>query len=283
MRDVDITFAREGLSGIVAVGTYLIDAAKRFGVKFEGDCDRGNDCHYCAVTIPVGESLLSPLTTAETEYFAANGRPAGERLACEARIIVSGEITIMTKQKEETETAEIPQDNFQEEFKALPLDKKISQLLRMEAITLGETFSYVINSPFQVLEKVGDLIADFGIKLETEAKKASRPAEPSDKVSDEESTDINPGKAEDDFVADMNDFETEAGNEHDVPRTESESSMTEADGENDTPGSQSEEFTTEKSDEYNAPDWDPHDNSAETDREHQTGTSRTAAGDSGEI
>ena len=64
------------------------------------------------------------------------------------------------------------------EFEALPLEKKIARLFKMEAITLGETFSYVVNSPMKVIEKVGDVIAEFGMKIENEAKKATRPAEP---------------------------------------------------------------------------------------------------------
>ena len=48
----------------------------------------------------------------------------------------------------------------------------------MEAVTFGETVAYVVNSPMKVVEKVGDVIAEFGMKLEREAKKASRPKEP---------------------------------------------------------------------------------------------------------
>jgi hypothetical protein len=45
----------------------------------------------------------------------------------------------------------------------------------MEAVTLSETFAYVVNSPMKFVEKVGDIMADFGMKLEQEAKKARRP------------------------------------------------------------------------------------------------------------
>lgn len=118
------------------------------------------------------------MTTTEAEHFARHGRKSNERLASEARIIESGEITIMTeKKKEESKKKEPAKDRFQAEFEALPLEKKIAHLLRMEAVTLGETFAYVVNSPMKVVEKVGDIIAEFGIRLENEAKKATRPAE----------------------------------------------------------------------------------------------------------
>ncbi|CAN5548367.1 hypothetical protein BH10ACI2_BH10ACI2_15940 [soil metagenome] len=178
MPDVDITFEREGLHGIVAVGTYLSDAAKRFGVVFEAECDRAKTAHLCSVIVKSGSDLLSPLTKAETEHFGGNGRRSNERLACEASIIKPGEIVIMTDQKtDEAKAAEAPKDTFQEEFEALPLEKKIARLLKMEAITLGETFSYVVNSPFKVVEKVGDVIAEFGMKIENEARKAAKPPE----------------------------------------------------------------------------------------------------------
>ena len=178
MSDVFIHFMREDLQGTVAVGSYLSDVFKRFGVPYYTGCDRPNDLHDCEVTITSGAELLSPLTSVETEHFGKSGRRTDRRLACEARIVKPGEIVIMTDQKQETPKAEeTKKEKFQEEFEALPLEKKIANLLRMEAVTLGETVAYVVNSPMKVVEKVGDVIAEFGMKLEREAKKASRPKE----------------------------------------------------------------------------------------------------------
>ena len=178
MSDVYIHFVREDLEGTVAVGSYLSDVLKRFGVRCTDDCDRAADTHECEISISSGEDLLSPLTLAETEHFGESGRRANRRLACEAKIIKPGEIAIMTDEKQEIPKADTPKkDKFQEDFEALPLEKKIASLLRMEVVTLGETVSYVVNSPMKVVEKVGDVIAEFGMKLEREAKKASRPKE----------------------------------------------------------------------------------------------------------
>ena len=61
---------------------------------------------------------------------------------------------------------------LQNEFESLPLDEKIANLLKMEAVTLSETFAYAVKSPLEVVEKVGDVITDIGLKIEAEAKKA---------------------------------------------------------------------------------------------------------------
>ena len=180
MSEVEIRFEREGLNGIVAVGSYLIDTIHRFGVKFDNECEPQNGIHVCAVIITKGAENLSPLTKTETEHFALYGRRSNERLACESKIVKPGEVTIMTEQKKEEPTnKKAVKDPIQAEFEALPLEKKIANLLKMEVVTLGETFAYVVNSPMKVVEKVGDVIAEFGMKLENEAKKAARPAEAS--------------------------------------------------------------------------------------------------------
>lgn len=177
MSDVTIRFVREDLDGLVAVGTFVIDAMRRFGVHFDLVCDQVAGSHNCAVLITKGGGLLSALTVTELEHFAAHGRRTNERLACETKIERSGEVVIMTDQKNAETPKESVKDKFQEEFEALPLDKKFAKLLKMEVVTLGETISYVMDSPFKVFEKIGDVMADFGKKIEEEAKNAKRPAE----------------------------------------------------------------------------------------------------------
>lgn len=181
INEAEVRFENEDLSGLVAVGSYLIDTLKRFGIRSVRDCDRASAEHYCGVVIVSGGDDLSALTRTETEHFAAKGRRSNERLACEASIIKPGEIVIMTNQKKEEPKAagetKQPKDKFKEEFDALPLEKKIAYLMRMEAVTLSETFAYVVNSPMKVIEKVGDVMAEFGMKLEQEARKARRPNE----------------------------------------------------------------------------------------------------------
>jgi ferredoxin len=175
MSDAYIKFERENLDGLVAVESHLSDVCKRFGVRFENECNRVNNVHFCELTITEGVDLLSEPTNFEVEHFATGQRRSNRRLACETRIISSGEISIMTDEKREPKKEPYRKSKVQEEFDALPLDKKIENLFRMEAVTLGETFTYVINSPLKVVEKVGDMIADFGMKIENEARRAARP------------------------------------------------------------------------------------------------------------
>ena len=174
----EIKFEPEGIEGVVPVGTYLIDAMKRLGVAKGDLCQRPKGIHHCAVIVSAGLDLLSVPLASETEHFASNGRRTNERLACETKVERPGEITIMTQETKTAAPKEPAKDKFQAEFEALPLEEKISKLFKMEAVTLGETISYVIDSPMEVFRKVGDVMADFGRKIEEEAKKATRPAEP---------------------------------------------------------------------------------------------------------
>lgn len=174
----ELRFEREGVEGVVPVGTYLIDAMKRLGVAKGDPCQRPKGIHHCAVIISSGIELLSDSLASETEHFASNGRRTNERLACETKVERPGEITIMTQETKTAAPKEPAKDKFQAEFEALPLEEKISKLFKMEAVTLGETISYVIDSPMEVFRKVGDVMADFGRKIEEEAKKATRPGEP---------------------------------------------------------------------------------------------------------
>ena len=63
--------------------------------------------------------------------------------------------------------------NFQEEFNRLPLEEKIRALLKMEAATLQETFNYGINESMKAADRLGEVLSDFGKKIEAEFKKAT--------------------------------------------------------------------------------------------------------------
>jgi ferredoxin len=177
MEEVDIKFEREEISGIVPAGTYLYDAARRFGIEVE--CERKGETDACAMQILLGRELLSDYTKAENEQLSAQRRQNGERLACQVKIEKSGEVTIMTKEKvkEEKETAEEKRESYKKEFEEMPLEKKIASLIELEAIALGETVSFVLNSPYLIFGKAMDVLAEFGLKFEKEAKEATRPSE----------------------------------------------------------------------------------------------------------
>lgn len=210
MADVDIKFEREGLEGIVAVGSYLSDSAGRFGIRFIDICDMDADIHFCEVEIVNGGELLSEETEAERSYFEKMDDSDRKRLACQARLEHSGELVVMTKEsvrEDKGSEKEASQESYRKEFEAMPLEGKIAELMQLEAIALSETLSFVINSPFKVAGKVLDVLAEFGFKLEDAQKEAVRPKEHrTDSESDAES-DNGASATEAGETADDNDVE----------------------------------------------------------------------------
>ena len=179
MNEAELKFEREDRSGVAVVGSYLIDAARRVGIEVEDECGRLGLCDTCAMTIKEGAEFLSAPTKAEIELLSDERRKNGERLSCQAKIEKAGEIVILTKEKpkEEKPTAEEKAENYRKEFEELPLEKKIADLVRLEAIALGETFTFILNSPQKIVGKVMDVMAEFGLKLEQEDKAAKTPEE----------------------------------------------------------------------------------------------------------
>lgn len=176
--EAELKFEKEDISGIGVVGSYLIDAAKRLGIQITDECGRLGLCDTCVVTVTSGAEFLSEPTKAELEQLTDERLKAGERLSCQAKITGVGEIVIRTHEKKDTRPEEEKKhEEFRKEFDALPLEKKIAKLVELEAVTLGETLSYVINSPYAIGEKVVEFLSGFGFKFEKEAKEAKKPEE----------------------------------------------------------------------------------------------------------
>ncbi|MDQ3088273.1 MAG: (2Fe-2S)-binding protein [Acidobacteriota bacterium] len=178
MAEVELKFENENRSGVVAVGSYLIDAAHRLGVEIE--CERRGESDLCAMKVTQGRDLLSAPTLAETEQLGEQRLNAGERLSCQAKLEKAGEIVIMITQKNEEnkpETEEEKTEEYKKEFAELPLEKKIANLLELEFMTLSETFTFVLNSPYKIVDKALEVMAEFGLKLEEKDKEAKRPKE----------------------------------------------------------------------------------------------------------
>ncbi len=111
--------------------------------------------------------------------MTAKRRKNGERLSCQAKIEAAGEIVIMTHKKKEEEKPEFEatHEEYRKQFDELPLEKKISSLLELEAVALSETLSFVVNSPSHIAGKIMDVMAHFGFKIEEKEKDARRPKE----------------------------------------------------------------------------------------------------------
>lgn len=179
MADALVKFERENAEGLIAVGSYLGDAAKRLGVKFEAECIAQPSEHFCAVEIIDGAGLLSEKTSAEKEILKEAKLGKDWRLACHAKIEKAGDVVVMTKKKAKVdEKSEKDQaEDYRKRFEDLPLEKKMSELVRLESIALSETLNFVVNSPYKVADKIMDVMAEFGFKLEKEKKDAAKPEE----------------------------------------------------------------------------------------------------------
>lgn len=181
MREAKLKFEREGLEGIIPVGSYLADAAGRFGVRFEEKCVTAEGSHHCKIRVTEGGDLLSDLTETESENLTETERGDGWRLACQVKVVEPGEIVVMTEQKEEKaagkEAEAEPEEDYSKKFAELPLEKKIAELVRLEAIAFGDTVSFIFNSPYLVFDKAMDVLAEFGMKKEVREKSEARPAE----------------------------------------------------------------------------------------------------------
>jgi ferredoxin len=176
--EAELKFEKENINGIAVVGSYLIDAAKRLGIEITDDCGRLGLCDSCAVTVVSGAEFLSAPTKAEKEQLSEDRLKKGERLSCQAKIAGEGEIVIRThERKDERPDEEKKHEDYRKEFEALPLEKKISRLMELEAVALGETLSFILNSPYTIGGKVVDILSGFGFKFDKEAKEARKPEE----------------------------------------------------------------------------------------------------------
>lgn len=179
MKEAEITFEREEVSGIVPLGSYLSDAARRFGVRFLEACDLAGDEHHCEVELTKGGDLLSARTAAELKYFEGRESADRFRLACQAKIEKEGGITVVTKETEAAKEDARPEtdEEYRKRFAELPLDKKISELVQLEAMALSDTLMYLANSPYTIGDKIMGVMAGFGFKKESREREAARPEE----------------------------------------------------------------------------------------------------------
>ena len=177
---VNIEWKTEGqpLSGIVAEGTYLWEAAKRLGVRLPAECNGRGECDTCAVVVEEGATLLSTLTNPERERLSPERLAAGERLACQAKIERAGDLVLRPVPFTEREpTKEEAVRDFRREFREMPLQKKLATLVELESVAAAQTLSAIANLPFQMFEKGLDLMAGRGRTLSHREREARRPAE----------------------------------------------------------------------------------------------------------
>lgn len=175
---VDIKFEPEGRSGVIAEGTYLWDAAKRLGVRLPAECEGRGECDTCAVIVKQGATLLSSLTEAERVRLSPERLAAGERLACQTKVEHGGELVLVpVPATERAETTEEAVKGFRKEFREMPLTRKLATLVELESVAMSETLGMIFNFPFNLGEKVMDLMAGAGRNMSKREREARKPAE----------------------------------------------------------------------------------------------------------
>ena len=173
---VSITFEPSGISGLVAEGTYLIDAARRMGASLGAGCTAGKgECPSCVVSVKSGADLLSQPSMAEQKQLGSEQLDDSLRLACQVKIQNHGEVVVMVaaaRPKPVTAPGEA-EEELRRKFGELPLTKKIATLMQFEAITASEAFDAAIEKPLAFGSKAFDSIVNRtrGARTETADKK----------------------------------------------------------------------------------------------------------------
>ena len=157
---VSITFEPSGITGVVAQGTYIIDAARRMGAPLGAGCTAGKgDCPACVVSITTGAELLSPPSVAEEKQLGVEQLEQALRLACQVKIENHGDVVVMVTTRPQTRAAQTDdQSELRKKFGALPLGKKITTLMQLEAITASEALDSAMEKPLAYGSRAFDSI-----------------------------------------------------------------------------------------------------------------------------
>lgn len=86
------------------------------------------------------------------------------------------------------------QDEIQSKFESLPLEEKLSNLFKMEVVTITEAINYVAKDPMIVINKIGEVVKEFGSRIESEVRKAASSSKADDDASPPPSTSAGTGR-----------------------------------------------------------------------------------------
>jgi adenylate cyclase len=92
----EVRFHPSGRAVRVAPGTSLMEAARQGGLPLGSSCDGEGACGWCRVTVVEGSESLSPAGARERSLLEKIDAGPGERIACQARVLVLGPVTITT-------------------------------------------------------------------------------------------------------------------------------------------------------------------------------------------
>lgn len=159
---VSITFEPSGISGVVAQGTYLIDAARRMGASLGAGCTAGKgECPSCVISVKSGAELLSSPSNAEEKQLGVENLDQSYRLACQTKIESQGDVVIMVSTAPPRSAPPIDQQaELRRKFGSLPLTQKLATLVQLEAITMSQAFDSAIEKPLAFGSKTFGAILD---------------------------------------------------------------------------------------------------------------------------
>ena len=154
---VSITFEPSGISGVVAQGTYLIDAARRMGAPLGAGCTAGKgECPDCVVSVKAGSELLSPPSQVEEKQLGTEQLANLLRLACQVKIENHGDVVVMAAARPHSRPVDDTEAELLKKFGGLPLAKKVATLAQFEVITMSEAFDTAIEKPLAFGSKTFD-------------------------------------------------------------------------------------------------------------------------------
>jgi ferredoxin len=154
---VSITFEPSGISGVVAQGTYLIDAARRMGAPLGAGCTAGKgECPACVVSVKAGADLLSSPSLVEEKQLGTEQLDQSLRLACQVKIENHGDVVVMAAARPQNRPVDDTEAELRKHFGALPLTKKLATLMQLEVITMSEAFDSAIEKPLAFGSKTFD-------------------------------------------------------------------------------------------------------------------------------
>ena len=89
----DVTFTPLGLTAAARDDETLLDVARRSGAPLGNSCGGVGVCARCRVRVLAGAEALTPPTSIEIRFGTARGFAADERMACQAVVTGSCEVT----------------------------------------------------------------------------------------------------------------------------------------------------------------------------------------------
>jgi ferredoxin len=158
--NVSVTFEPSGISGLVAQGTYLVDAARRMGAPLGAGCTAPKgECHSCVVAVKSGADQLSTPTNAEARILGEGGLADSLRLACQTKIEGHGDIVLMVSaHRTDAKAAAADPDDVTKRFNELSLNQKIAALWKFEVITVSQAWDAALQKPLAYGSRAFDSI-----------------------------------------------------------------------------------------------------------------------------